>query len=223
MLVDMKCQLKNEESGSTHNLPLLNTLVMLSYSDNMDVLVTSEDSTSTLERASFSKHTIFYIISALFIQPVCCLVFYYYYKISGFSLLLFVGIALTLIHYFRLAIMFICVYRNVRNDLLPLSTSQQLLLGFVVSIRTISYIVTAHHVIFVEPTAFFYLTGYLQSGVTIFPKMITKLFPVTWGPNPVTLLVVCVVIYTIDCIADMVSFIGPRIWVRALMRANISF
>nr|AON76579.1 ORF39 [Human alphaherpesvirus 3] len=208
---------------SSDNSPLYNTMVMLSYGGDTDLLLSSACTrTSTVNRSAFTQHSVFYIISTVLIQPICCIFFFFYYKATRCMLLFTAGLLLTILHHFRLIIMLLCVYRNIRSDLLPLSTSQQLLLGIIVVTRTMLFCITAYYTLFIDTRVFFLITGHLQSEV-IFPDSVSKILPVSWGPSPAVLLVMAAVIYAMDCLVDTVSFIGPRVWVRVMLKTSISF
>ncbi|ALL26071.1 envelope protein UL20 [Canid alphaherpesvirus 1] len=203
---------------------IYNYISMSSYGGDTDFLVSSAYIVpKTTNQPVFTIYVIFFIISAFVIKPLCCLLFFNYYRATGISDFIIIGGVITLVYYGRLILMICFIYLNIKVDRLPLLSWQQFLIGLIVLGRTIAFIVIFHSAIFVDSELFFRVSAPVTDSDYITPLIAHKIIPLLSIKVVAFLLIISSAIYTADAICDAIGFIAPRLWVCILMRSYLSF
>ncbi|QBN85139.1 envelope protein UL20-like protein [Phocid alphaherpesvirus 1] len=211
--------IKNDEDEDIYNY-----ISMSSYGGDTDFLVSSAHIVpKATNQPIFTVYVIFFIISAFVIKPICCLIFFNYYRATGISNFIFVGGVITLIYYGRLIFMLCFIYFNIKADRLPLMRWQQFIIGLIVIGRTVAFIVMFHSAIFVDSELFFRVSSTVTDSDYIAPLIANKLIPLISIRAVAFMLIISSAIYAADAICDAIGFITPRIWVCILMRSHLPF
>nr|AAX18914.1 UL20 [Canid alphaherpesvirus 1]AAX18917.1 UL20 [Cloning vector pCMH396] len=205
---------------------IYNYISMSSYGGDTDFLVSSAYIVpKTTNQPVFTIYVIFFIISAFVIKPLCCLLFFNYYRATGISEFYnyrWVLLHLYIMERFNFNDMFYLL-KPLKVDRLPLLSWQQFLIGLIVLGRTIAFIVIFHSAIFVDSELFFRVSAPVTDSDYITPLIAHKIIPLLSIKVVAFLLIISSAIYTADAICDAIGFIAPRLWVCILMRSYLSF
>ncbi|AEI00222.1 UL20 protein [Gallid alphaherpesvirus 3] len=157
----------------------------------------------------FTRYVVLSWLSAFVLRPSCCIIFLVYAMDGHDNRFLILGATITAVFYGTLLLETYYMYRNIKNDVMPMDNCQQIFVGILSTLGAVIFGVFSYRMVFQDPRFMEKVLQLEENDKT--------------DGAVVYLLMGATITYATVAVSDALGFLLPRLWTRALIKTCVPF